>query len=206
MPIPATLENTPHNYSVADGTTFQGSTGCDMTRALDDHQNISTHLRPIMARMVDLVENQTEMIRIQRETMGVVLSLILRVDTIAASQSQSPDKPSESDLITHGKQSEKHQCHCNMIETLEESTLRRIAETKTEILTSIGSLSDKVTICCRNMDKFLDVVQGTSGFPDHPLFTSTPSISSTAIVSPSRSLLENQTEVQNSTENVAPQK
>jgi len=151
----------------AHGSTSEHDQGNGPTTTPDQllRATLVTLLDPAMARMDKLGETQTEMMRMKRELMGVVLSLTLRLDAVAATQVRAVDnrRPDSSDQnnrngkTTTNEEGNEHRqrCHCGLCDTLKESISRGVAEAKAEILTSISALSDHFDTRSKEIGKLL---------------------------------------------------
>ena len=130
----------------------------------EQHQILLTLLRPAMLRVDELVTIQSESMRMQREMMGVILSLTLRLDAMATTRSQSVDdrRPELDQIDRNGKKSmneeeneHRQRCHCGINDTLKESISRGVAEAKAALLTSINALSDRLDASSTDIGKLL---------------------------------------------------
>jgi len=74
----------------------------ELEHQLQENRLPSTNLEPVIERLNDLVKTQTEMMRVQREMMGVMFSLSMRMDSALAARSANTS--SMKDIKGKGRQ------------------------------------------------------------------------------------------------------
>ncbi|KAF9562907.1 hypothetical protein CPC08DRAFT_816927 [Agrocybe pediades] len=170
--------------------TSQPSEGTN-SRDREILQTVLSALRPTMLRVEELNKVQTEMLRTQREILGVVTSLTLRLDSSGAlPRHDCGSIPGFPDNAAYGNgtgtgttdpdatmvEGNEQSCQCSeRMNNMKESVLKGVGDAKTDILASVDALSGRIEAAGKDMRMLLEEIAAgavaslpTSSFHEEP--------------------------------------